>query len=544
VRKLLAGVVASGLVVGALATLAPTAADVLPDLGLVSGPGQDASGTTPGAAQDPSPLSWAACAGDLGTQGVECATLKVPLDHDQPEGTKIDLALSRVKHTVPDDKYQGVMLVNPGGPGVAGLAMATLGRRVPFKAGEAYDWIGFDPRGVGASKPTLTCGTDDSTDRLPPYIPVNAADEQTRLAWAKGYADRCGKNSGALLEHVKTVDVAKDVELMRLALGEKQINYYGLSYGTYLGEVYSTLYPKNVRKMIFDGTVDPSKIWYQYRFDQDAAFEKVIQVWFGWVAKNDSTYKLGGTADEVQKRFYTEQGKLYETPAKGVVGGNEWIDLFLQAGYSQGNWTRLADVFSKWANTKDGDALLKAFQSDGTGGGENFYAAFSAVQCTDAQWPQEWQTWKDDNSRVFNQAPFYTWANAWTNTPCLTWPAKAGQPVDVNGGDVAEVLMINETLDAATPYSGSLEVRKRYPGARLIAVPDGTTHAGSLGGNACVNDKIIAYLATGDLPQRLPGDTADVECAALPQPVPGAAPADRTGPGEVANPAVRGALRP
>jgi hypothetical protein len=128
-----------------------------------------------------------------------------------------------------------------------------------------------------------------------------------------------------------------------------------------------------------------------------------------------------------------------------------------------------------------------------------------------------------DNWRTFPQAPYFTWQNAWYNAPCLYWPATAGKPVNVNGKGVPNVLMIDETLDAPTPYEGSLEVRKRFPGAVLIAEPGGTSHAITPRGNSCVDDKIAAYLSTGALPARQPGNRADVLCAPLPQPVPAGA---------------------
>jgi hypothetical protein len=115
-----------------------------------------------------------------------------------------------------------------------------------------------------------------------------------------------------------------------------------------------------------------------------------------------------------------------------------------------------------------------------------------------------------------------TWNNAWYNAPCLYWAAPAGVPTAVNG-DTTPVLLISETLDAATPYEGSLYVRSVFPNSALIAEPGGTTHAGSLYGNACVDDRIATFLATGELPPRQPGDEADLECDPLPQPVPSSA---------------------
>jgi pimeloyl-ACP methyl ester carboxylesterase len=543
VRKLLAGAALAGLVMGTVTSLAPTA-NAAPEPLKESATVRGAVRAVPGSAPAPA-LAWAKCEGRLGQRGVECATLQVPLDHARPAGPKIKLALSRVKHTVADAKYQGVMLVNPGGPGGSGLGLALLGGAIPANAGDAYDWIGFDPRGVGSSTPALTCDPNYNQGPRPQYVPTNPSIEKAWLDRARGYAKKCGKNGGSLLEHVKTVDVVKDMDLIRVALGQKQINYFGFSYGTYLGQVYSTLYPKNVRRMVFDGTVDPRKVWYQANLDQDIAFEKTMRIWFGWLAKYDSTYHLGNTARKVQLRFYTEQGKLDKSPAGGVVGGSEWTDILLSAGYYQSTWTELADVFSKWANDGDTATLVAAYEGAESVGDDNGYAVYAAVQCTDVRWPLSWKKWKRDNSRVFRKAPFETWANAWFNAPCLTWPAKPGKPVTVDGSKVKNVLMINETLDAATPYPGSLEVRKRYPGARLIAEPGGTTHSGSLAGNACVDDKIAAYLATGALPKRLPGRAADVVCAPLPQPVPGAASLTRGAPvaPDLATQARRDALR-
>ena len=165
-----------------------------------------------------------------------------------------------------------------------------------------------------------------------------------------------------------------------------------------------------------------------------------------------------------------------------------------------------------------------------TEGSDNGYAVYLGVQCTDAQWPTSWQTWKDDNWRIHRVAPFETWGNAWYNAPCRTWGAKAGTPVRVTGAKAPPVLLISETLDAATPFRGSLEVRRRFPRSVLVEGVGGTTHAGSLFGNACVDDTIAAYLATGALPKRVKANTSDVRCAPLAQPDPSAAEAKRAAP--------------
>ncbi len=472
-------------------------------------------------------IAWGKCASPgLQRRGAECGFLPVPLDYAKPHGTKIQLAVSRIKHKTPDSQYQGVVLTNPGGPGGSGLTLSVLGEFVPKHAGDAYDWIGFDPRGVGSSKPAVTCQGDYFSFNRPDYVPWNPYVEQTWLARTKAYADACTKN-GELLNHLTTVDSAKDMDRIRAALGVRQINYYGFSYGTYLAQVYSTLFPDRVRRMVLDSNVDPRKVWYQANLDQDVAFDRNIKIWFGWLARYDSVYHLGATAQAVEKLWYQQQYELRTHPAEGKIGPDEWSDIFLYAGYYQSTWLDLADTFAAWVHDHDAKPLIDQFLGSNPPGDDNGFAIYNGVQCTDVQWPTDYDKWRRDNWAVFAQAPFETWGNAWFNAPCLYWPGKARKPVKIDGRKVASALLIGETLDAATPFEGSLEVRRRYPNSALIAEPGGTTHAGSLSGNACVDDKIADYLLTGKLPHRRSGDRADAICDPLPQPDPTADPAAR-----------------
>jgi pimeloyl-ACP methyl ester carboxylesterase len=466
-------------------------------------------------------ITWGTCVDKrLQAAGAECGYLSVPLDYSHPSGTKIQLAVSRIRHKTPDAQYQGVMLVNPGGPGSSGLGLSRLGRLVPGNAGDSYDWIGFDPRGVGSSKPALSCLPDYFGPNRPDYIPWNESLTQTWLARSKAYATACGANGGALLRHMTTIDAARDMDGIRVALGRQQINYYGFSYGTYLGQVYSTRYPNRIRRMVLDSNVDPRKVWYQANLDQDGAFQRNVEIWFGWVAKYDSVYHLGRTGEAVEKLWYAEQSQLRAHPAGGVVGPDEWTDIFLLAGYYQQVWVDLANTFAGWVQRRDAGPVVDWYHSVDSPGDDNSFAVYAAVQCGDVQWPTSWSRWRRDNWRTFLSAPFLTWDNAWFNAPCLYWPAKAGTPVRIDGRHVAGALLIDETLDAATPYEGSLQVRRLYPNASLIAEPGGTSHANTLGGNACVDGQIAAYLATGKLPTRRRGDGPDAVCAPLPQPVP------------------------
>jgi pimeloyl-ACP methyl ester carboxylesterase len=394
-----------------------------------------------------------------------------------------------------------------------------LGAFVPNDAGAAYDWIGFDPRGVGSSVPALSCDPQYFAPTRPDYeIPTRAVERQW-LSRSEGYADACDAAGGRLLRHMKTTDSVADMEALRRALGEEQINYYGYSYGTYLGQVYATLHPDRVRRMVLDANVDPTRVWYQANLDQDFAFDRNINLWFEWLAQYDDVYHLGTTAAAVSQLWYTQREAFKAAPA-GQIGPDEWTDIFLTVGYAQGSWPYFGDVFANWIATGDPAPLLDEYLAAEGVGDDNNFAVYLAVQCTDVQWPKKFSTWKRDNLAVAAQAPFFTWSNAWFNAPCLYWPAKAGEPVNVRGRKAPPVLLLSETLDAATPFSGTLKVRSLFPKASLVSTPGGTTHASSLFGTVCVAEYVADYLATGALPARQPGNVADAECAPDPEPLP------------------------
>jgi pimeloyl-ACP methyl ester carboxylesterase len=501
----------------ALTVAAPGAAAAAP----VAAPTRPTPAPSTATVPTPPPVAWGSC-GTFSTalvqRGAECGYVTVPLDYAKPKGTTIQLAVSRIRHT--SSNNQGVVLTNPGGPGSSGLVLSVLGSYIPNGVGGDYDWIGFDPRGVGASKPALSCDPDYFGYNRPDYVPTNRAVEKYWLDKTGRYAADCGTAEPELLRHVSTIDSAKDMESIRLALAAPQINYYGFSYGTYLGQVYSTLWPTHVRRMVLDSNVDPRKVWYQANLDQDVAFDRNIDIWFGWIARHDAVYHLGTTQQAVRDRWYGERARLAKAPAGGLIGPAEWTDIFLAAGYYQTTWTGLADAFAGWIARRDFATLKKEYDSANSVGDDNGYAVYLAVQCSDVAWPTDFAQWRADNTRVYASAPYETWGNAWYNAPCLAWPAAPGIPVTVDGSRVAPALLIDETLDAATPFEGSLEVRRRFPKAVLLAEPGGTSHAMTPSGNACVDGTIADYLGSGKLPARKAGDTADAECQPLPQPEP------------------------
>ncbi len=518
-KRLLAVAAAASMLAGGLATAVPAVA-----------------GTAAPAASKA--LKWGKCAeSDLRQAGAECAMLAVPLNYSDPAGPAIHIAVSRIKHTSSAKDYQGVILTNPGGPGGSGLDLNVFlidqlkaeGSKADRAAVADYDWIGFDPRGVGSSVPALTCAPFYFSGDRENYNPVTKQILNYWLRRSARYDQRCATHSAAqsaLLRNMTTVNAARDMDSIRAALGQRQITYYGFSYGTYLGQVYSTLFPRHVRRLIMDSNVDPRNVWYQANLNQDIAFNRNIKIWFGWLAKYHSYYHLGRTEQAVQNRFYAEKARLAKHPVQGQVGPDEWVDIFLEAGYYEQTWLQLGSAFANWASThskKAGATLVSLYQATDTPGNDNEFAVYNAVQCTDVQWPTSWAVWSRDNHRVNKIAPFETWDNAWFNAPCLHWPAPASRqtPMQINGNGIHSALLIDETLDAATPFEGSLEVRKLFPHSVLLAEPGGTTHADSLSGDLCVDNTIANYLANGVLPPRKPNAAWDKTCQPLPRPVPG-----------------------
>ncbi|SFW72534.1 alpha/beta hydrolase [Amycolatopsis australiensis] len=475
-------------------------------------------------AAPPGAITWGPCDVPwLVAAGAQCGMLDVPMDYRRPDGKRIQLAVSRVRHTSPDSAFQGVITTLPGGPGQSGLGMSALGPLLPGHAGDTYDWIGFAPRGVGTSKPALTCDPGYMDYDRPSYVPSTPQLEQAWLGRVRGYAAACAaRNDPDLLANMKTTDTVADLESLRVALGVSTMSFYGYSYGTYVGQVYATLHPERVRRMVLDSNVAARDVYYRLNLDESPGFDRNLNLFLGWVASHDDVYHLGRTLAAVQAVFDAQLAKLARHPAAGMVGPDEWLDIFQQASYGQPNWTLLGSVFAGWVNAGDGETLKALFEEVGGRGDDNAYAAYLAVECTDTQSPVNWNKWRADTWQAFPKAPYFAWQNTWYNAPCAFWGTGAGKPVDVGSRGLGSLLLIDETLDAATPYEGSLETRGRFPNSALIAVPGGTSHANTLRGNACVDDKIAKYLTDGTLPARQPGKRSDVDCAPLPLPDPGA----------------------
>ncbi|TDD17026.1 alpha/beta hydrolase [Nonomuraea diastatica] len=489
--------------------------------GIVSADGVAVASGTRGAPAAPSAVAWGPCSQASGKPvpaGLECATVRVPLDYREPLGHSIKVAINRIKaKTSRDADHLGTLLVNPGGPGASGRNLtAHVARNLPGDLRDRYDIVGFDPRGVGASEPAMRCVDPDAYYKAPrpDAVPRGRAEERVLLSRAAAYANACGNRWAWLLPHLTTENSARDMDTIRAALGEQKISYLGYSYGTYLGAVYATLFPQRVKRLVLDSVVDPTTVWYEANLRQNGAFERRHRLFLGWAADHNSVYRLGATTRQTSFAYNAMRDRLRDRPAGGIVGPSELDDTFTIAGYSDKVWPAFAAAWSAYVRKGEVKGLVDLYDKHGKidAADENSYAVYLGVQCRDARWPRDWDRWRADMTRSHRSAPFLTWPNAWYNAPCAFWHVRGGERVQVHGSPkLPPILILQSRDDAATPYRGALTVHRLFPSSRLV-VEQGGNHGVSLGGNQCVDGHLAAYLSDGSLPAR------DAGCRALPEP--------------------------
>ncbi|MFD8723761.1 alpha/beta hydrolase [Streptomyces sp. NPDC059629] len=465
-----------------------------------------------------SSVTWKKC-GTTDYPTLQCGSVKVPLDHAKPGGQRITLALSRVPHTA--SASQGPLLVNPGGPGGSGLALAGfVASALPKKVAARYDIIGFDPRGVGRSSPAIDCAPGFFKPVRPDSVPATTALEEANLKRVKSFAVACGKKYASLLPYLDTVSAAQDLDSIRQALGARRISYFGYSYGTYLGAVYAKLHPDRIHRLVLDSIVDPTGVWYEDNLSQDHAFNDRHRALMAWIAKYDSTYKLGTDPEQVEAKWYAMRAALAKKPAGGKVGASELEDTFIPGGYYNGYWPYLAEAFSAYANGKKTTALVEAYRNFAAvdASGENGYSVYAAVQCRDSSWPRDWNQSSKDNWAAYEKAPFMTWNNAWYNAACAYWPTKTLKPTDIANAELPPALLFQATDDAATPYQGGVTTHRLLAGSSLVVEQGGGNHGITLSGNTCLDKYLATYLTDGKVPHGT--GTADATCRKSPDPKP------------------------
>ncbi|MET9696566.1 alpha/beta fold hydrolase [Streptomyces sp. NPDC006529] len=458
---------------------------------------------------------------------VRCALLRVPLDYARPDGPQIALTVSRIAATGGRAARQGSLVHNPGGPGASGMYFPLVADLPEWRrVAAAYDLVGYAPRGVGRSAP-LSCQDPAARPQGPTQVPERPSEayKKERLAAAEEYGRGCARRAGAALPYYTTLDNVRDLYVLRAALGDERLNFYGASYGTYLGAVYATLYPRHVRRLVFDSAVDPDprRIWYRDNLDQSPAFERRWADFRAWAARHHDVYRLGGTAEAVRASYEKVRARVARAPAGGVVGTGELQAAYLKAAYYDDVWPQRAAALSAYLRGDPGPLVEQAGPDPAAAAAnENARAVYTAVLCNDAPWPADWATWDRDNTELARTAPFETWPNAFLNLPCASWPAAARRqrPVEVGTGGAGaaalpRTLVVAAERDGATPYPGALELQRRLgPRASLVTEAGAGTHGVVGGRNDCVDRHVERYLLTGDTAGRR------VTCAPHPEPAP------------------------
>lgn len=451
-------------------------------------------------------LDWTEC------EGAQCASLEVPVDYAEPQGDTIELALVKVPARKAA-KRLGSLLVNPGGPGGSGVDYA---RAADFIVGkgvrDAYDIVGFDPRGVGRSSP-IDCLTDRQLDAFlgGDPTPDDAAEEQAFAATSRAFAQACGTTAGPLLAHVSTKDAAKDMDVLRAALGEEKLTYLGKSYGTYLGTVYAGLFPQNVGRMVLDGVVAPDLTADELNLGQAKGFELATRQWAAYCVKKGDC-PLGSSVDAVMKGLRTFLGSVDQSPLPRT-GDNAvprltegWASLGIAAAmYDQGAWQSLVDAMGD-AVGGDGTALMQLADqyADRNPGGQyagNIMEVIYAVNCLDKADSSDLAERHRLAQESLAEAPTWGPFLIWSSMPCGFWPVPAtGKAEKVSAAGAAPIVVIGTTRDPATPYEWAVRLRDQLADASLISF-DGDGHTAYTRSNTCVDGAVDAYYLKGTVPK-------------------------------------------
>ncbi|PRY41456.1 TAP-like protein [Umezawaea tangerina] len=478
-------------------------------------------------------VRWGLCPQDAGGPGLECALLDVPLDYHAPDGRKIQIAISRLASTHPE-KRRGILLTNSGGPGGEGLRhpldLKAVG--LPQDVLDSYDVIGMDPRGVGRSTP-VTC----DLAKTPAYytnIPLHAAtadDVRTKAVLVKQVADNCAHSASQdLLPHISTANTARDLDRVRAALGEEKASYFGISYGTYLGAVYTTLFPASTDRVLIDSSLGPGG------WDREGSrmfaqgFEDRFPDFAEYVAANHPDYGLGTTPEQVTAKYYELTARLDALPGIGTDAGGLFRQTTFGGMYYDNALGKLAETWRDVDNgtwRPDAAPSTESKPSGGTTAGpasadqedavrwpakpaDNYLASQLHVLCNDSRWPTSVQTYVDEHAEDRVAHPMF--GSAASNIgPCAFWPDPVEPQTRITGQGPSNVLIVQNLRDPITPLAVARKMRGALGDrARMITVDQGGHLAYPFKENKCANDKASEFLVTG---KRV---TEDLACAAEP----------------------------
>jgi pimeloyl-ACP methyl ester carboxylesterase len=448
-------------------------------------------------------LQWSGCG-----NGDQCAKLTVPLDYVQPSGRTIELHVLKVPAADPGSRL-GSLIVNPGGPGEPGASYAVQGSfGQPLH--DHFDIVGFDPRGAGSSSP-VDCLSDADLDR---YLsedpdPTTPAELATFKSEQRAIATGCPRLSGEVAGHVSTVESARDMDILRAALGDARMTYLGASYGTKLGATYAQLFPQRVGRFVLDGALDLSLSTRDQTLQQAAGFQRALEAYAANCVDSDVGCFLGKTVPDVLQTISDLVARITAKPLPAqdgriLTGGNAFAGIGVTL-YSRSYWVVLSTAL-RAALGGDGSVLLRlsdaytARNSDGTYA-NNSMEAFYDISCVDdpssipfskvpAQFP------------AFDRAsPVFGRLFAWSLTSCRGFTPRSDQPVPtVHAKGAAPIVVVGTTRDPATPFRWAVAMAHQLDSGVLVR-RDGDGHTGYRTGNPCVDNAVESYLVSGIVPK-------------------------------------------
>jgi pimeloyl-ACP methyl ester carboxylesterase len=510
------------------ALVAVLAATLVPLPSAAAGP-RSSEGT--GSAAVPR-LHWGSCAAEgEGLEAFQCATAVVPLDYDRPKGRQITLALARLPASDPSRKI-GSLFLNPGGPGGSGIDF--LFGAGPFLYSDEvrarFDLVGFDPRGIFRSTPLRCFDTLEEAEAslAPIAFPYTREEERVWIQADRTLARACAEHAGPILDHMSTANVARDMDLLRRAVGDRKLTYAGYSYGSYLGTTYANLFPGKVRAVVVDGVLDPIA-WATGRGDQARTlpFSTRLRSAKGAYQTLQEFLRLcdaGGpncafSQGNPKRRFDRLARRLLREPAEFtdpttgetfVVTYNDLIGATLGVLFDPAAWPEWAVVLQALdEQTRPAAAaaglralrarLRAAFQQEDY---PNFVEGFPGVSCSETHNPSRVGAWSRAARAQDRRFPYFGRPWTWFSSACQPWP---GWDKDHYDGPFTRttanpVLVVGNLFDPATPYHGAVTVDRLLPRSRLLTLA-GWGHT-SLFASACTDAWVSRYLLTTRVPPR------------------------------------------
>ncbi|MFQ6394608.1 alpha/beta fold hydrolase [Nocardia sp. KC 131] len=458
-------------------------------------------------------LQWKSCDDPkLDPAGAKCTDVTVPLNYAEPQGETITVAISRIAATDPAQRH-GVILSNSGGPGGPGLDfMVDVGAAMTPDVRARYDLIGIDPRGVGRSTPVdchwprgfglQSTGTD-------------GAGFAETVAAQSNLAARCAATEGARLRYFTTRNTARDMDVIRGALGEEKISYYGTSYGTYLGSVFTQMFPERSDRIVLDSSADPDRYGpVGMMQDMGAPNEVALDMWADFMAAHDGDYHFGTAREQVRGKLVDLIDRAAADPIRlgDFAIDDHTLPMMLFTGLDDPRkYPKLAAQIRQVADAAEGKPveilpelnadlsfMLNAQPRDGS--------AQMAIMCGDIEAPRDPSWYRRNVEAARTTQPIF---GAFTNqiTPCAFWAPPAEPPTRVRNS--VPSLIVQSTGDTRTTYQGAQALHRALSASRLVTLRDVPIHwiFGNYP-NKCTDDMVNTYFRDGTLP------AADVTCPA------------------------------